>query len=523
MAETLVWHYLRKWAEHKPDDEALVYGDRRVTFGEFLERTQRMAKLLLELGVERGDRVAMLSPARDEYAYVYLATGMVGGIWYGLNPRFTLTELRHMLGDAKPRVAVILRQFMNRDYADDFQILLDEMPFLEKLLVIGEPFGDDTLEFQAEIDKQRPELDEALEKRHASVDPDDGALIVYTSGTTGKPKGVLLSHRNIISNIEVQVDRFFLDESSTALVHFPINHAACSTEITVGAFVCGGRLIFMDKFDPRETLSICEREKITMLGQIPTMFLLEFNVPDFDSFDLSSIQSYVCSGSGAPEQLVRRLASTGATLFTGYGMTETAGFVTYTGPDDSVDDLVKTVGVIDPAFELRIVDKDRNSVAMGEIGEIAISGDCVMQRYWNMDETTAEAIDKDGWLYTGDMGSVDARGYLFLKGRSKEMYKSGGENIYPREIEEVIESHPDVLLVAVMAVPHDIYQMVGKAFVMPRPGAEISDEELEKLCRENLANYKIPKSFEIRPMLPMLANGKINRMALLEQEKARVA
>lgn len=158
-----------------------------------------------------------------------------------------------------------------------------------------------------------------------------------------------------------------------------------------------------------------------------------------------------------------------------------------------------------------------------KIGEIAISGDCVMKCYWNMDETTAEAIDEDGWLYTGDMGSVDARGYLFLKGRSKEMYKSGGENIYPREIEEVIESHPDVLLVAVMAVPHDIYQMVGKAFVMPRPGAEISDEELEKLCRENLANYKIPKSFEIRPMLPMLANGKINRMALLEQEKTRVA
>lgn len=519
MAERLIWHYLKQWAEEHPDKEALVFNERRVTFGEFYERVRRMAKLLLELGVKRGDRVTMLSPARDEYLYVYLGTTMVGGIWYGLNPRFTITELRHMVGDARPRVAVMLQDFLNRNYTDDFKILLEEMPFLEKVLVIGDAFGEKTLSLEKELQKERLELDEALRKRQLDIDPDDGALIVYTSGSTGTPKGVLLSHRNIISNIEVQCRRFSLNADSVALVHFPINHAACSTEISIGALMCGGRLIFLDKFDPRETLSVCEREKITMLGQIPTMFLLEFDVPDFDSFDLSSIQSYISSGSSSPEPLVRRLAATGATFFTGYGMTETAGFVTYTSPGDSVDDLVKTAGAVDPAFTLKIVDAGRNDVPPGEVGEIAVSGDCVMKGYWNMDEATARAIDEDGWLYTGDMGSVDERGSLTLKGRSKEMYKSGGENIYPREIEEVIESHPDVLLVAVMGIPHEIYQMVGKAFVMPRPGSAISSEELEKLCRENLANYKVPKSFEIRPMLPLLPNGKINRMALVTQEK----
>jgi acyl-CoA synthetase (AMP-forming)/AMP-acid ligase II len=519
MAKKLIWHYLKKWAEESPDKEALVFEDQRVTFGEFYERVRRVAKLLLELGVERGDRVAMLSPARDEYFYVYLATAMVGGIWYGLNPRFTISELRHMVGDAGPRVAVMLRDFMDRDYADDFKVLLDEMPFLEKVLVIGDTFGDKTLDFHDEMKKQRPELDEALEKRCTEVEPDDGALIIYTSGTTGKPKGALLSHRNIISNIEVQVKRFFLDENSIALVHFPINHAACSTEISIGALICGGKLIFMDKFDPQQTLEMCEREKITMLGQIPTMYLLQFNLPDFDKFDLSSIDYYVCSGAAASEQMIKRLVSSGATFFTGYGMTETTGFVTYTNPDDSVDDLVKTVGAIDPAFELKIVDKNRDEVSPGVIGEMAIRGDCVMKSYWDMEEVTKEAIDSEGWFYTGDIGSVDERGYVFLKGRSKEMYKSGGENIYPREIEEVIERHPNVILVAVMGVPDKIYQKVGKAFIMQRPGTEVTAEELKKLCRDNLANYKVPKSFDIRPLLPILPNGKINRLSLMEETK----
>jgi len=517
---TLVWHYLRKWARETPDREALVYGDLRVSFGDYHDRTRRVARLLLELGLERGDRVAMLSPARDEYMYVYLATGMVGGIWFGLNPRYTLSEFRYAIGDARPRVAVVLREYLGRDYADDFKTLLDEFPFLEKVLVIGEPWGGRTLDFRQEAAKDRPEMDDALAKRLAEVDPDDGALIVYTSGTTGRPKGALLSHRNIVRNIEVEVNRLFLDEESTALVHFPINHVACSTEISVGALIGGSRLVFLDKFDPRETLETVQREKVTMLGQIPAMFLLELGLPDYDGYDLGSVRYYVWAGAAAPESMVGRLATTGAALITGYGLTETTGFVTYTGPGDSIDDLVGTAGAVDPAFDLKLVDKERREVPCGEVGEIALRGECVMKGYWERPEATAEVLDEEGWLYTGDLATMDERGAITIVGRTKEMFKSGGYNVYPREIEAVIEKHPNVAMVTVIPVPHEIFQEVGKAIVMPKPGAEVTAEVLEALCREHLANYKVPKSFEIRPMLPMLPSGKIDRMALIEEEKA---
>jgi len=513
-----VWEYLDKWADHSPDREALVYKDRRVSFGLFHQRTGRLAKLLLELGVGRGDRVAMLSPARDEYFYTYLGTGMVGGIWYGLNPRYQLDELRYMIGDARPRVAVTVREFMGRDFAADFKALQDEFSFLEAVVVIGDAW-EGALDFEAELGKERRELDAALEARSAEVSTDDGALIVYTSGTTGKPKGALLTHRNIISNIEAEVEHFHMDEDGVGLVHFPINHVACSTEISIAALIGGGKLVFLDKFDPAETLAVCQAEKVTMLGQIPTMFLLEFATPGYGDYDLSSVKYYVWAGSAAPEPMVKKLAATGGALITGYGLTETTGFVTYTGDGDGIGDLVRTVGRVDPRFELKLVDKDHKEVPLGEIGEILVRGDCVMKGYWGRPEATAEAIDPDGWLHTGDLASMDRRGYLAIAGRSKEMFKSGGENIYPREIEAVIEKHPSVAMVTVIGVPHRIYQEVGKAFVMPKPGAEVSADELKALCKKHLANFKVPKSFELLPMLPMLPSGKIDRMALIEQEK----
>jgi len=517
----LVWHYLRKWAEDRPEAEALVFGDRRIDFKTYYDRTCRVARLLLELGVKRGDRVAMLSPARDEYLYVYLATGMMGGIWFGLNPRYTLSEMRYMIQDAQPRILVTVKEHLGRDYTPDAKALFDEFPFLEKILVIGEPWGEGSLSFEEESSRERPEREKELEGRLTEVEPDDGALIVYTSGTTGQPKGALLSHRNIVRNIEVEVGRLYIGENGTCLVHFPINHVACSTEISIGALLAGARLVLMDKFDPRETLEAVQREKVTMLGQIPTMFLMELALPDFDRYDLSSIRHYVWAGAAAPRPLVERLASMGAGLITGYGLTETTGFVTYTQPDDSLETLAQTAGIVDPAFELRLVDKDRREVPPGEVGEIVIRGDCVMKGYWRRPEATSEAIDSEGWLYTGDLATSDERGAISIVGRSKEMFKSGGYNVYPREIEAVLENHPQVAMAAVIPLPHEIYQEVGKAFVMSRPGSTVTAGELESLCREHLANYKVPKSFEIRPMLPMLPSGKVNRRALAEEEKTQ--
>jgi acyl-CoA synthetase (AMP-forming)/AMP-acid ligase II len=521
--EKLLWHFLRKWSGEKPDSEALIFGDRRVTFEEFYKKTRRVAKLLLELGVEKGDRIFTLSAARDEFMYHYIAAGMVGAIWYGLNPRYTLDEFYYQIGDAKPKVGFVVRyyDYMQRDYMNDMIAVKEKLPELQHLVIIGEHWKG-TLNWDEEIEKERSELDEKLEKRMAEVNEDDPTLIIYTSGTTGKPKGALLTHRNIIASASVEAQHFFVNHEpgeGKSLLHFPINHVAGAVEIGFTSLYAGLPVVMLDRFDPAGTLQIIQQEKISLLGQVPAMFLLQFKLPDYDSYDLSSIKNYVWAGAAAPEGMVKKLAATGSTLITGYGQTENAGFITYSEPGDSIDDLVKTAGKCDPAFELKIFDKEGNEVPIGMVGEIWMRGDLIMKGYWNRPEGTAEAITEDGWLKSGDLGIMDERGYITLVGRTKEMYKSGGYNVYPREIEAVIEKHPNVAFVTVIPVPDETWQEVGKAYIMPVPGTEVEPDELRELCKKHLANYKVPKEFEVRPLLPLLPSGKIDRLSLIEEEK----
>jgi acyl-CoA synthetase (AMP-forming)/AMP-acid ligase II len=303
------------------------------------------------------------------------------------------------------------------------------------------------------------------------------------------------------------------------LLHFPINHVAGAVEIGFTCIYAGLTMVMMDRFDPAATLQTVQDERITMLGQVPAMFLLQFRLPNYDSYDLSSIKNYVWAGAAAPEGMVKRLAATGATLITGYGQTENSGFITYSEPGDSIEDLVKTAGKCDPAFELRIMDKKGKEVPRGEVGEIWMKGDLIMKGYWNRPEATAETIVGDGWLKSGDLATMDERGYITIVGRTKEMFKSGGYNVYPREIEAVIEKHPNVAFVSVIPIPDETWQEVGKAFVMPVPGTDITPDDLKELCKKHLANYKVPKEFEVRPLLPLLPSGKINRLELVEEEK----
>jgi acyl-CoA synthetase (AMP-forming)/AMP-acid ligase II len=522
---TLTWHYLKKWADERPDKEALVFGDKRVTFAEFYDTTVRTAKLLLELGVKKGDRILTLSAARDEWLYHYMAAGMVGAIWYGLNPRYTKDEFLYQVSDATPTVGFVVRwyDFIQRDYKDDMIAVSEANPGLKQLVVIGEAW-EGTLSWDEEIKKDRPEQDEALKKRMAEVDGDDPTLIIYTSGTTGKPKGALLTHRNIIAAIEVETKQFLVNHKAGEgkfLLHFPINHVAGAVEIAFAGIYAGLTLVLMDRFDAAGTLAAVAKEKITLLGQVPAMFLLQFKLPDYDSYDLSSIRNYLWAGAAAPEGMVKKLAATGATLITGYGQTENAGFITYSKPGDSIDDLIKTVGKCDDAFQIKIMNNDGKEVPMGEVGEIWMKGDLVMKGYWNRPEATAETIVQGGWLRSGDLATIDERGYITIVGRTKEMFKSGGYNVYPREIEAVIEKHPNVAFVTIVPIPDETWQEVGKAFIMPVPGTEIKEEELRELCKKHLANYKVPKEFEVRPFLPLLPTGKINRLALVAEEKKK--
>ncbi|NIA12441.1 MAG: AMP-binding protein [Nitrospiraceae bacterium] len=516
----LTWQYVEKWAERKPDAEALVFQDERLTWAEFARQMDLVAKAYLELGVAKGDRIAFLGMARNEFMTSYMAANKIGAMWLGLSPKFTDKELAYMLDDCGAKVLIALDEHAGIDVAGLAARALESVDTLETCLIIGQaPAG--AMSFADCIGQPREHLDQTLADRAAQVSSADNALLLYTSGSTGRPKGVVLTHDSIIKNIAIEAPRFQIDEDCRTLLHFPINHVAADVELGFAAIYAGAALVFMDHFDPAHTLEIIKEERITLIGQVPAMYLLEMKLPMFKDMDFSRVRTFVWGGAGVPEIVVDALVeirkSTGALLVTGFGMTETSGFITYTEPDDSVERLVKSAGKAPDGFDLRIVNETRNEVADGTVGEIAVRGPFLMKEYWNNPRATAAVIDDDGWFYTSDLAYKDADGYIYISGRKSEMFKTGGENVFPREVEAIIELHDSVLAAAVIGVPDEVFQEVGCAFVALKPGCELTEAGLRAHCGHHLANFKVPKQFEFRTQLPLLANGKISKRALREE------
>ena len=514
----VLFGYLEEHAKNKPNRPFMVSKRGTTSYAAALSKTQALAKGFLEIGVRRGDRIAMLIPAQEEFMYAYMAAGMVGALWLGINTRYTFDEIDYIVADSKPTVIITKDIHLGRDYRPDFIRLCKEYDFVKKLLVVGNIDDPDIETFDEFANTQRPDLNESLNQRKNTVEETDGALIVYTSGTTGKPKGAVLTHKNIIRNILVQDKRFYIEDDDRWLMHFPVNHVAGATEVAIGVLIPGITMVLMDHFDAREALETIVRDKVTVVHQIPTMYVMMMNLDNFSEYDLSGVTKFLWAGSTAPREMVERLGKIkGAQLITGYGLTEVVGFVTYTNPDDDMETIIKTVGAIDPEFELRLVDKHHKPVPLGTIGEVAIRGVTVMKEYWNKPDSTRETIDNEGWLYTGDLATMDERNYITLVGRTKEMYISGGFNVYPREIEEVIEKHPSVMLACVLPMKDPVFQEVGKAFVVLRTGQTLTENDLRLYCRERLANFKVPKVFEFRRTLPMLGVGKIDKQTLKKE------
>jgi acyl-CoA synthetase (AMP-forming)/AMP-acid ligase II len=517
---TLLWHYVEKWAAEKPDDEALVFGDERLTWRQFKEAMDRTAKAFLAAGVQPGDRIGMVSMARNEFIISFMAASKIGAVWLGMSPKFSVDELRYMVLHSEPAVLITLREYQGIDLTSAGMTFSIECPSITDVLVIGDCI-EGTKCYSEYTGAERSELDEALAARAAEVSQDDEVLLMYTSGSTGKPKGVLQTQRAIVENIRQEIHYMGFESTGRVLLHFPINHVAADVEIGFGAIMSGAALILMDRFDPQESLEMIERERVTLLGQVPVMYLMQFQTPKFREMDWSSVRTFVWGGSGAPRVMLDTLmgiaSRTGARLVTGYGSTELCGFATYTAPDDSVEVLAKGVGRVVPPFEVKVVDGERNTLGPNETGELAFRGPNVMKGYFKNNAVTASVIDEDGWYYTSDLGYMAEDGNIYLQGRSSEMFKSGGENVFPREVEDVLEACEGVMFSAVIGVPDDLYAEVGYAFVMTKPGHVVTDEALRAHAREHLANFKVPKKFDIRPMLPLLANGKVNKMALKKE------
>ncbi|MBN2311949.1 MAG: AMP-binding protein [Candidatus Hydrogenedentes bacterium] len=516
---SLSWHYVEKWARERPEAECMVFGDERLTWAAFKSRVDDTAKALLDIGVQPGDRVAMIAMARLEFPVVFMAANRIGAVWVGLSPKLTVDEIRYILGDCRPTVLVSLHEYLGNDLVAAGEAIVRELDCLREILIIGASVAGTNC-FADFVAQPRPQLDALLAERGAGRSADELALLMYTSGSTGKPKGVLHTHRSILASALEEVRSLALGTATRALLHFPINHVAADVEIGLACICAGGTVVMMDRFDPAATLKTVEREKVTLFGQVPAMYLMEFADPHFPAMDWSHVETLVWSGSPAPPSMVKVLKQiadkAGARPANAYGSTELGGLATYTAPDDDVDTLCRSVGKAAPGVELRIVGRDRRDVPDGVVGELAIRGDLVMHGYLNKPKETAAALDEAGWYYSGDLARRDERGYVYLAGRTSDMFISGGENVYPREIEEVLDAHPSVLMAAVVGVADRVFQEVGRAFVVPRPGCGVAADDLRAYCKEHLANYKVPKQFEIRPRLPMLANGKIDKVALKE-------
>jgi acyl-CoA synthetase (AMP-forming)/AMP-acid ligase II len=501
--------YPAHWAAARPGAEAVVFEGGRWDYAELARRVDACARGLLAAGVRPGDRVATLCPPSPDFYVTFLATASLGGIWLGLNPRYQRRELEYVTGDAGPRVVFGRTRIQDRDYGADLDALAAAGPVerVVRLDAAGPGGLDAFLAAGAGV------TDPALAAARAPVTPADPCLIVYTSGTTGRPKGAVITHHGLVHVARVQW-AIWPVEPQRVINNLPVNHIGCVGDITCDTLVPGGTVIFQEQFDPGAMLRLVETERPTFFGHVPTALQLLVAHPAWAATDFSSVQVIIWEGAAAPPSLIEALRARCPSIANAYGMTETVGSVTFTFDADDTATLAGTVGWPVPEYEVRVAGPDGAPVPPGQPGEVQVRGDFVTTGYWNRPEATAELFTADGWLRTGDLAEARPDGALRLIGRLREMYKSGGYNVYPREIEQVLEAHPDVAMAAVIGVPDPLYQEVGHAFVLAHPGRRPAPGALEAHCRAELANYKVPKRFTVADAFPMLPIGKIDKQAL---------
>jgi fatty-acyl-CoA synthase len=507
---------LRRVVEQHGDREALVVRSQgyRATYRELWEQTARAARGLMARGVEPGDRVGIWAPNRFEWVIVQYATARIGAILVNINPAYKGTELEYVLNQSGIGLLLLSRAFRQSDYVGMLGSVRDRCPSLRDSLVLD----DDWDALLADADRV-PEA--ALSEREAALQFDDAINIQYTSGTTGFPKGATLSHHNILNN------GFFIGETlgygPEDRVCIPVPFYHCFGMV-LGNLACtthGSCMVIPgEAFDPQSVLETVQAERCTSLYGVPTMFIAELDHPEFERFDLSSLRTGIMAGSPCPIEVMRRVQSRmhmqEVTIC--YGMTETSPVSTQTALDDPLEKQVGSVGRVHPHVEIKIVDPASGAIVLRDApGELCTRGYSVMLGYWNNDEATRGAIDAARWMHTGDLATMDEEGYVNIVGRIKDMIIRGGENIYPREIEEYLYTHPDVSDVQVIGVPSARYGEEVMAWVKVREGASLSTDDLDAYCRGKIATYKIPRYWKLVDGFPMTVTGKIQKFRMREQ------
>ncbi len=494
-SEFVEMDWLSKWSHYAPDREAMQDGvtGEALTYSEFYRQSCRGAEFLkTTYGLNRGDRVAVLAANDLSYVVLFFALQRLGVILVPLNYRLTARELEHILTDCQPRLVV---------HDSSFNETLDTIGVSCARCLLS---GDKS--FQT-----------AVRTMHAPTysefhgDFETTAMIIYTSGTTGAPKGAMISNKMIFWNSINTTLRLNISQSDCAVIFLPFFHTGAWHVLTTPFFHRGGKIIFINKFDAEKILQLSEQEKCTLIFGVPTTMDMMAQHPLFESVDLSSVRYAVVGGEPMPLPLIEKWHAKGTPIRQGYGLTEFGPNVFSLNEEDAIRK-IGSIGFANFYVQTRIVDDHGKDVAANTVGELWLRGPMCMAGYWNNTDATLNTVS-NGWLMTGDLAYKDDDGYHYIAGRKKDMFKSGGENVYPAEIEQVLQKHPDVREVAVIGVKDEKWGEVGKAFVVRKQGGT-SENHLREHCRNNLAKYKIPKYFEFIEALPKGDSGKILKRAL---------
>ncbi len=496
-----------------PDREALV--DRaqglRMTYAELGAEVDRLARGLIDLGLEKGDRVGIWAPNCAQWTLTQFATAKVGAILVNINPAYRSHEVTYVLRQAGIAMVVVAESFKGSDYPAMVEGARPECPALHHVVVIGQQSWTDLLERAEAVSPER------LAMVAAELDPHDAINIQYTSGTTGFPKGATLSHHNILNNGYLVGEVCGYTEADRICIPVPFYHCFGMVMGNLAATSHGACMVIPAAgFDPAQTLQAVAEEQCTSLYGVPTMFIAEWSLPDFESYDISSVRTGIMAGSPCPASMMSKLIDSGIEEMTiCYGMTETSPVSTQNRTDDTFERKVGTVGSVHPHLEIKVVDPfTRETLPRGEPGEFCTKGYSVMLGYWEEPAKTAEVL-ADGWMHTGDIAVMDEHGFVEITGRIKDMVIRGGENVYPREVEEFLYTHPDVLDAQVIGVPDEKYGEELCAWVRMREGAEpLTAEAVREFASGRLARYKIPRYVRVVEEFPMTVTGKVRKVEM---------
>lgn len=517
------------------EEEAVVYPEKnlRWTYRKFQNQVNRTAKGLMKLGLKKGHHLSIWATNQPEWLITQFATAKIGTVMITVNTHYRVRELEYLLRQSDTETLILEEQVHGTRFIDMLYQICPELihsqpgrlkakrlPHLKNVILLGDKrypgtfIWRDLIEMGAELD------DEELMRREASLSPDDVINMQYTSGTTGFPKGVMLTHRNIVNNARNIAECMRLTQADRMCIPVPFFHCFGCVLSTLACVSVGATMIPLVTFDAGKVLETVEKERCTALHGVPTMFISELNHPRFSRTDFSTLRTGIMAGSNCPIEVMRKVTEEMGIreLTIAYGQTESSPVITQTRTDDALEMRVTTVGKPLPHVEVKIVDPQTGELlGDGQQGELCTRGYHVMKGYYKMPRETEEVIDEEGWLHTGDLAIRTEEGYYRITGRLKDMIIRGGENIYPREIEEFLYTHPKVLDVQIVGVPDEKYGEIPVAFVRKKEGTDCSEEEIRQFCTGKIAKYKIPEHVIFVDSYPMTASGKIQKYKLREQ------